>query len=74
MEDVVFTLNLGNRPPAGLLIGYNRTEHGNAARTRTTLLVCLAASVAMIQANLLLPTAGRHPDGVRLRGRRSLKN
>ncbi len=47
---------------AGLLIGYNRTEHGKAAGLRTTLLVCLAASVAMIQVNLLLPTAGRASD------------
>jgi putative Mg2+ transporter-C (MgtC) family protein len=47
---------------AGLLIGYNRTEHGKAAGLRTTLLVCLAASVAMIQVNLLLPTVGRASD------------
>jgi putative Mg2+ transporter-C (MgtC) family protein len=47
---------------AGLLIGYNRTEYGKAAGLRTTLLVCLAASVAMIQVNLLLPTAGRASD------------
>lgn len=47
---------------AGLLIGYNRTEHGKAAGLRTTLLVCLAASVSMIEVNLLLPTAGRPPD------------
>jgi putative Mg2+ transporter-C (MgtC) family protein len=47
---------------AGMLIGYNRTEHGKAAGLRTTLLVCLAASVAMIQVNLLLPTAGRSAD------------
>jgi len=47
---------------AGLLIGYNRTEHGKAAGLRTTLLVCLAASVAMIEVNLLLPTAGRSSD------------
>src|SRR5579863_6917655 len=47
---------------AGLLIGYNRTEHGKAAGLRTTVLVCLAASVAMIQVNLLLPTAGRATD------------
>jgi len=46
----------------GIVIGYNRTEHGKAAGMRTTLLVCLAASVAMIQVNLLLPTAGRPPD------------
>jgi putative Mg2+ transporter-C (MgtC) family protein len=47
---------------AGLLVGYNRTEHGKAAGLRTTLLVCLAASVAMIEVNLLLPTAGRPTD------------
>jgi putative Mg2+ transporter-C (MgtC) family protein len=47
---------------AGMVIGYNRTEHGKAAGLRTTLLVCLAASVAMIQVNLLLPTAGRSAD------------
>lgn len=45
-----------------LAIGYNRSEHGKAAGMRTTLLVCLAASVAMIQVNILLPTAGRSSD------------
>src|SRR5215469_1147634 len=29
---------------AGILLGYNRSEHGKAAGMRTTLLVCLAAS------------------------------
>ena len=47
---------------AGALIGYNRTEHGKAAGLRTTLFVCLAASVAMIQMNLLLPMAGKPSD------------
>ena len=47
---------------AGIVIGFNRNEHGKAAGMRTTLLVCLAASVAMIQVNLLLPTAGRPPN------------
>lgn len=47
---------------AGVLIGYDRTEHGKAAGMRTALLVCLAASVAMIQVNLLLPTAGKPSD------------
>lgn len=46
---------------AGVAIGYDRSEHGKAAGMRTTLLVCLAASVAMIQVNLLLPTQGRAP-------------
>jgi putative Mg2+ transporter-C (MgtC) family protein len=45
----------------GVIIGYNRSEHGKAAGMRTTLLVTLAASVAMIQVNLLLPMAGRGP-------------
>jgi len=59
-EDVAIRLAL--TAIAGLLIGYNRSEHGKAAGVRTTLLVCLAASVAMIQVNLLLPTAGRSAD------------
>jgi len=46
----------------GLVLGINRSERGMAAGMRTTLLVCLAASVSMIQANLLLGTAGRPPD------------
>ncbi len=44
---------------AGTLIGINRGEHGRPAGLRTTLLVCLAASLAMIQTNLLLGTGGR---------------
>ena len=47
---------------AGTLVGIDRSEHGQAAGLRTTILVCLAASVAMIQTNLLMPTAGRSPD------------
>jgi len=47
---------------AGTLIGINRTERGRPAGLRTTLLVCLAASVAMIQANLLMATAGKTGD------------
>jgi putative Mg2+ transporter-C (MgtC) family protein len=47
---------------AGGLIGLDRGGHGHSAGLRTTLLVCLAASVSMIQANLLLPTAGKSSD------------
>ncbi|HWE72358.1 MAG TPA: MgtC/SapB family protein [Stellaceae bacterium] len=47
---------------AGVLIGYDRSEHGKAAGMRTNVLVCLAAAVAMIQVNLLLPTAGKPAD------------
>jgi putative Mg2+ transporter-C (MgtC) family protein len=46
----------------GLLIGINRDERGHAAGMRTTILVCLAACVAMLQANLLMNTTGKAPD------------
>jgi putative Mg2+ transporter-C (MgtC) family protein len=46
---------------AGTLIGLNRSEHGHSAGLRTTLLVCLAASVSMIQVNLLLSIGGKNP-------------
>ena len=44
---------------AGSLLGFNRWERGRAAGLRTTVLVTLAASVSMIQTNLLLGTAGK---------------
>jgi putative Mg2+ transporter-C (MgtC) family protein len=44
---------------AGVLLGLNRSEHGHAAGLRTTLLVCLAASLSMLQVNLLLPISGK---------------
>jgi putative Mg2+ transporter-C (MgtC) family protein len=47
---------------AGAIIGYNRGEHGKAAGLRTTILVCLAAAVAMLQMNYLLPLSGRSND------------
>jgi putative Mg2+ transporter-C (MgtC) family protein len=47
---------------AGALIGLDRDEHGRPAGLRTTLLVCLAASIAMIQVNLLLGIAGKAKD------------
>jgi putative Mg2+ transporter-C (MgtC) family protein len=46
----------------GAVIGFDRGEHGRPAGLRTTLLVCLAAAVAMIEANLILGTAGKAPD------------
>jgi putative Mg2+ transporter-C (MgtC) family protein len=55
-------LRLGLAIAAGLALGYNRSEHGKAAGLRTTVLVSVAAAVAMIQVNLLLPTAGRASD------------
>ena len=47
---------------AGLIIGFNRGERGRPAGLRTTLLVCLAASLAMLQANLLMHTVGKSSD------------
>ena len=47
---------------AGAIIGFNREERSRPAGLRTTLLVCLAASVSMIQANLLMNTVGKRPD------------
>ncbi len=47
---------------AGVVIGINREERGHAAGLRTTMLVCLAAAVATIQANLLLSASGRASD------------
>ncbi len=52
-------LRLALTVAAGILIGINRSEHGQAAGLRTTLLVCLAASLSMLQVNLLLPMAGK---------------
>lgn len=47
---------------AGIAIGINRGSRGQAAGLRTTILVGLAASVAMIQANILLFTSGKTPS------------
>lgn len=44
---------------ASFLIGYDRDEHGKSSGIRTTMLVCLAATLAMLQANLLMGTAGK---------------
>lgn len=44
---------------AGAIIGFNRGVRGHAAGLRTTILVGLAAAVAMIQANVLLSVAGK---------------
>jgi putative Mg2+ transporter-C (MgtC) family protein len=55
-------LRLAMTLAAGAVIGANRLEHGKAAGLRTTILVCLAASVAMLLTNLLLGTGGKRPD------------
>ena len=47
---------------AGAIIGYDRGERSKVAGLRTTVLVCMAASIAMLQMNYLLPLAGRPSD------------
>lgn len=44
---------------ASLLIGLNRDEKGHPAGMRTTMLVCLAACLAQLQANMMLHTSGK---------------
>jgi putative Mg2+ transporter-C (MgtC) family protein len=59
-QDYVLRLTLAAL--AGAVIGINRTEHARPAGLRTTMLVCLAAAIAMLQANSILATGGRSPD------------
>jgi len=47
---------------AGGLIGLDRDERGHPAGLRTNMLVCLAACIAMLQANLLNVSQGKSPD------------
>ena len=44
---------------AGAVVGLNRGESGKAAGLRTTMLVYLAAAIAMLQMNYLLTLTGR---------------
>jgi putative Mg2+ transporter-C (MgtC) family protein len=44
---------------AGTVLGMERSKSGHPAGLRTTLLVTLAASIAMIQMNLLIDTNGK---------------
>jgi putative Mg2+ transporter-C (MgtC) family protein len=47
---------------ASFLIGYDRDEHGKTSGIRTTMLVCLAATLAMLQTNLLMNSTGKSSD------------
>ncbi|MBN9544933.1 MAG: MgtC/SapB family protein [Alphaproteobacteria bacterium] len=44
---------------AGALIGFDRSTRGRIAGLRTTILMCLAAAGAMIEANLMLAITGK---------------
>ena len=56
-QDIAFRLLL--TLIASGLIGFNRQARGHAAGLRTTILIGLAAAVAMVLANLLVSTAGK---------------
>lgn len=51
-------LRLGLAVIGGLVIGFNRGEHGRPAGLVTTLLVSVAAAGAMVQANLIMAGSG----------------
>ena len=44
---------------AGAIIGIDRGVRGHVAGVRTMILVALAAALAMVQANILLPLGGK---------------
>jgi putative Mg2+ transporter-C (MgtC) family protein len=52
-------LRLGAALLAGALVGLDRGMRGRIAGLRTTILMCLAATGAMIEANLVLSVAGK---------------
>ncbi|HZP46843.1 MAG TPA: MgtC/SapB family protein [Candidatus Binataceae bacterium] len=47
---------------AGAAIGIDRGERGHSTGLRTTILVTLAATIAMLQANVLLAVGGKQQD------------
>lgn len=55
-------LRLGLAVAAGGILGLDREERGKPVGLRTTLLVCLAAAVSMVQVDLLLPLSGKTPE------------
>jgi putative Mg2+ transporter-C (MgtC) family protein len=55
-------LRLALTAVASAAIGLNRGEHDRPAGLRTTMLVGLAATISMIQVNLLLPITGKSAD------------
>lgn len=56
-EDIALRLAL--TVLAGGIIGIDRGVRGHVAGLRTTILVALAAALAMVQANILLPVSGK---------------
>lgn len=56
-QDIALRLTLAFL--CGAIIGFDRGERGRPAGLRTTILMSLAACVAMLQANLLMNTVGK---------------
>jgi putative Mg2+ transporter-C (MgtC) family protein len=59
VSDTDIALRLLAALMAGGLIGFDRAQRGRIAGLRTTILMCLAAAGAMIEANLLLSVTGK---------------
>jgi putative Mg2+ transporter-C (MgtC) family protein len=55
-------IRIGLTMIAGAIVGFDRGARGQAAGFRTTILVGLAAAIAMIQANILLSDTGKTPE------------
>lgn len=53
-------LRLAAAVAAGAIIGFDRGTRGRIAGLRTTILICVAAAGAMIEANLILSVVGKH--------------
>jgi putative Mg2+ transporter-C (MgtC) family protein len=62
IEWSAIALRLALTAVASAAIGINRGELDRPVGLRTTMLVALAAAIAMIQVNLLLPSAGKPSD------------
>lgn len=62
LEWSAIILRLALSTLAGAAIGINRGEEDRPVGLRTTMLVTLAAAIAMTQANLLLPLSGKAHD------------
>ena len=46
----------------GIVVGYNREARSQAAGLRTTTLVCVAACLSMVLANLMMTISGKEPQ------------
>ncbi|WP_246793294.1 MgtC/SapB family protein [Burkholderia perseverans] len=62
LDHADLALRLATCLVASAIIGFDRGGAGKSAGLRTTMLVGLAACLAMLQVNLLLPQAGKGPQ------------